>query len=273
MVKLGQKTSIENIAGFDKAVSERGLLRGVNRVREEYGLRRIREVLLEFCEIKRDSLVLDAGCGTGELSKDAFEQSDRVVSADFSLESLKVAKRTLQNEGNTNFVLSDVTRSCFHDGCFDVILSSEVIEHIPRPSKMVTELANLLRVGGVLSITTPNPMFVFFHVSTIAWLVSRPRLANRKLQRRMNMWSHDWGCDLWIFPWHMDEMLRARGLTTQHSRFLIFISDSRGLLFRMLRRLMSQRSFCRFVRSLECFERSILGWAGCRYYRLATKWR
>lgn len=41
------------------------------------------------------------------------------------------------------------------DGAADVILCTEVLEHVPNPHQVVTELARLLKGGGALYITVP----------------------------------------------------------------------------------------------------------------------
>lgn len=51
--------------------------------------------------------------------------------------------------------ISDITAIPAADGSFDLILCTEVFEHIPRPELAVQEFARLLRKGGQLAITAP----------------------------------------------------------------------------------------------------------------------
>lgn len=55
-------------------------------------------------------------------------------------------------------LLADVPS--LHGRVFDVVLSSEVIEHVPDPPAFVQELQQRLAPGGTLVLTTPNAGFV-----------------------------------------------------------------------------------------------------------------
>ncbi|WPB81813.1 class I SAM-dependent methyltransferase [Archangium violaceum] len=44
----------------------------------------------------------------------------------------------------------------YADGRFDLVLSMDVIEHLPRPEPWLAELVRVLRPGGTLFLTTPN---------------------------------------------------------------------------------------------------------------------
>jgi SAM-dependent methyltransferase len=47
----------------------------------------------------------------------------------------------------------------FVDGSFDVVLSTEVIEHTPGPTEGLRELCRVLRRGGRLIVTSPNRLW------------------------------------------------------------------------------------------------------------------
>ena len=52
-------------------------------------------------------------------------------------------------------LVSDVTSIPAADASFDVILCSEVLEHVPEPTKALDEFSRLLKVGGILILTAP----------------------------------------------------------------------------------------------------------------------
>lgn len=124
-------------------------------VMNHYDLERRLEVvfddLLGSVELK-GALVLDAGCGTGEFSRAAQQRGARVVSVDIGPRLLARTRR----KGVEQVAAADVAALPFPDGTFDVVLSSECIEHTPSPRASMLELARVLRPGGRLAVTCPN---------------------------------------------------------------------------------------------------------------------
>lgn len=57
-------------------------------------------------------------------------------------------------------LVCDITAIPAQDASFDAILCSEVLEHIPDPTKALDEFARLLRPGGRLLLTAPFASFV-----------------------------------------------------------------------------------------------------------------
>src|SRR6476659_5303792 len=80
---------------------------------------------------------LDAGCGTGLFSAAAAQRGARVTSMDIGPALLaEVAKKC-----DSERVVGDVQALEFEDDAFDVVLSTEVVEHTEAPVRAVGELA------------------------------------------------------------------------------------------------------------------------------------
>ena len=66
-------------------------------------------------------------------------------------------------------IVSDITEISEPDGSFDVVLCTEVLEHLPYPVEALREFARLLRSGGLLIATAPFcslTHFAPYHFST-----------------------------------------------------------------------------------------------------------
>jgi SAM-dependent methyltransferase len=59
-------------------------------------------------------------------------------------------------------LICDIAKIPEEDNSFDVILCSEVFEHLPDPILALDEFARLLKPGGLLIITAPFASFVHF---------------------------------------------------------------------------------------------------------------
>jgi SAM-dependent methyltransferase len=62
--------------------------------------------------------------------------------------------RDKQGYGSIDY-LCNATDIPVEDGAFDVVLCTEVLEHVPEPARVVCEMSRVLRPGGLLLLTAP----------------------------------------------------------------------------------------------------------------------
>jgi ubiquinone/menaquinone biosynthesis C-methylase UbiE len=106
-----------------------------------------------------ESLILDAGCGTGAHSARLARRGFRVQAIDFSAIVLDQARANLQAqglEGRVHLQRESLTELSFPDGHFPAILCWGVLMHIPDVERAVSELARVLAPGGTLVISEAN---------------------------------------------------------------------------------------------------------------------
>jgi 2-polyprenyl-3-methyl-5-hydroxy-6-metoxy-1,4-benzoquinol methylase len=105
-------------------------------------------------QISPDAHVLDAGAGQGQY-KPLFSHT-RYVSQDFAQYKGSDAPDGHEDwKYNTIDLVCDITKIPKPDSTFDVILCTEVLEHIPNPVLALGEFARLLRPGGSLILSAP----------------------------------------------------------------------------------------------------------------------
>jgi glycosyltransferase involved in cell wall biosynthesis/2-polyprenyl-3-methyl-5-hydroxy-6-metoxy-1,4-benzoquinol methylase len=100
--------------------------------------------------------ILDYGCGTGDhITFPLARAAHEVLGIDIHEPSILEARRRYALP-NLTFRTADA-QSLLSDGLsFDVIVCSEVLEHLDDPSGLLGIFRRLLRPGGALIITTPN---------------------------------------------------------------------------------------------------------------------
>ena len=67
----------------------------------------------------------------------------------------RLVARAIARAGSRGLV-ADVRQLAVRDQSFDVVISSEMLEHTDAPDRALQELARVLRVDGLLVLTTPN---------------------------------------------------------------------------------------------------------------------
>lgn len=113
--------------------------------------------------LPKGTRILDAGAG--ELRNRRLCDHLVYVSQDFCQYDGKGDAKGLQT-GNWDTSLidlvCDITSIPEENATFDAILCSEVLEHIPDPTKALDEFARLLKPGGKLILTAPFASLVHF---------------------------------------------------------------------------------------------------------------
>ena len=118
--------------------------------------------------------VLDAGCGSGRHLRESFRTPGvDVAGVDLKRDDLCKAKGFLslmarEQKGRWLVAQADVTQLPFADRSFDVVICSEVLEHIADNRTAVAELVRVLKPGGDLVVTVPR-----FLPERICWALSR----------------------------------------------------------------------------------------------------
>jgi len=99
---------------------------------------------------------LEVGPGSGVYLPVLARLFPEVTALDLEEAYLSEARRYAETHPALNVIAGDITRAQFPDGFFDLILCTEVVEHIPDVTAAVREMYRLLRPGGVLVLSTPQ---------------------------------------------------------------------------------------------------------------------
>lgn len=127
--------------------------------------------------LKSGMRLLDAGCGGGRHICEAYRRAGvDVAGVDLNWTDLCKTRGFLSmmasdggGKGDWMLARADVGALPFADGTFDVVICSEVLEHIVDNAKAITELVRVLKPRGDLVVTVPR-----YLPETICWKISEP---------------------------------------------------------------------------------------------------
>ncbi len=131
-----------------------------NLIQRFYHGRRFKEI----CKLspRTEGEILDVGCDGGTLLRAVAESvgASRVVGVDLSDAGVAYS---LSQSPEFDLVVGDGEALPFADSAFDAIFCSEVLEHVERPEKLLSEIRRCLRDDGygVLAVPQETPLFKF----------------------------------------------------------------------------------------------------------------
>jgi 2-polyprenyl-3-methyl-5-hydroxy-6-metoxy-1,4-benzoquinol methylase len=95
--------------------------------------------------------ILDVGCGDGVVSEPIAKLGNTVASVDLPAITMMCHKRRVSMVAS-----GDAEHLAFADESFDLVLASEVVEHLWNPRAFFDEAYRVLRQNGWLIIETPE---------------------------------------------------------------------------------------------------------------------
>jgi SAM-dependent methyltransferase/uncharacterized protein YbaR (Trm112 family) len=110
-------------------------------------------------QISRGSLVLEVGCGTGQLTNFLGLSSTRkVFGSDMCLHSLRLGSAFRDRFGvnNAAFLQMNLFRPALREDVFDVVISNGVLHHTSDPLRGFRAIGQLVKPGGLILIGLYN---------------------------------------------------------------------------------------------------------------------
>jgi 2-polyprenyl-3-methyl-5-hydroxy-6-metoxy-1,4-benzoquinol methylase len=149
---------------------------------------------------------LDCGCGLGFFSKAIMKYGpSRLVSVDISP---KLVAHLKESDQRIDFLVADIMElDCTLTEMFDLVISSEVIEHTPNPRVATLQIAKRVKKGGFLAISCPNAKWL--------WLL--------KLANKMGLRKKYCGYENWVLPDDLVKWINESGFEILRKEGLHFI--------------------------------------------------
>jgi SAM-dependent methyltransferase len=120
-----------------------------------YTLKYLRKILGLFGVKKLE--ILDLGCGVGTIDFYLAKKGHAVTGIDISADAIKVCQEVKEQFrfDETEFHQGDVQKTQFLKK-YDLVICSEVIEHVEDDTGLLESIYQLLKPGGMLLLTTPS---------------------------------------------------------------------------------------------------------------------
>jgi SAM-dependent methyltransferase len=154
-------------------------------------------------QLPEGAIVLEAGCGTGQLTNFlGLSWKRRVLGGDICLNSLRLANgfRERYRIANAAFLQMNLFRPPFRDDSIDVVICNGVLHHTGDPRKGFDALLRILRPGGYILIGLYNrygrlPTLwrrrVFERFGPALYFLDRRLPSARMNERRWQAWFRD----------------------------------------------------------------------------------
>lgn len=138
-----------------------------NKASREKKIRKIKKILAQEYSQKPRSL-LDIGTGGG------------FIAASFAADGLKVSSvdvvdYRVTKKGYTFKLVNDEVLP-FKDKSFDIVISNQVIEHVPNASLHLREMKRVIKDDGIIYLASPNKFWLtdpHYKLPFISWLPRR----------------------------------------------------------------------------------------------------
>jgi SAM-dependent methyltransferase len=121
--------------------------------------------------------ILDIGCGTGRHTSAVFQfEKITVIGADHNTNDLCEARNRIQlherlgehGGGRWGLAAADIAGLPFKNDVFDLVICSEVLEHVARDDMAANELIRVLKPGHNLVVSVPR-----YLPERICWALSK----------------------------------------------------------------------------------------------------
>lgn len=105
--------------------------------------------------------MLNLGTGEGDYDQALSAYTKLLIGSDINKTDIALAQKINGHVKNLSYEVHDALSSNFKDQHFDIVVCTEVIEHVGDPNALLKEISRILRPGGYAVLTFPSLSFPF----------------------------------------------------------------------------------------------------------------
>lgn len=213
--------------------------------------------------------ILDLGCGFGEYLE---------LCRGMGLEAWGLDLDSYALKNQRGVVRADAERIPFKSRSFDIVICTDMLEHVSDDKRVIGEVKRLLKKGGVFILSVPSRLFPFTYDPINALL----RPFGRKL--RIGMWG--WGHKRLYLPSGIKALLEENGFEVRKSKkithaficlfmgylpYLLTHTSSRSFRMREKRYRESHGFLVKIMDKLNSIDKKYFPWTPCVAIGLVAK--
>jgi SAM-dependent methyltransferase len=155
-VTSAETVTLASFRAVDDSGDGAGLVAALDEQAELPAIERLRARVIELLAPGPGHLLLDAGCGTGDVARRLAAKvgpGGRVIGVDASTTMVGEARlRTVDPTLPVEFRRDDITSLSFTDGAFDAVCCERVFQHLDDPVAAMNQLVRVTRPGGRVAV-------------------------------------------------------------------------------------------------------------------------
>lgn len=152
--------SIDNVIEFLRSLARRTLLNS-NTIRYRIEYRCVVSLLSNLA--KPTALLIDLGAGSGEMSARLVENgfARKAIAVEPDKRNFDILRRRYANLSNCKCMNSSLEAAQLDPEAADIVLATQVLEHIADDHAAVARIRELTRPKGLALISVPHPPEIF----------------------------------------------------------------------------------------------------------------
>lgn len=141
----------------------------------------------------RQGVIFDGGAGSGEFVRRCLELGfQEAIALEYDEQNFILLQANAGRHPNVRVMRESLLDIPLPDACVDVVLSTQVLEHITDHERAASELCRILKPGGYAVITVPRPPEPFPNPEHMREGYTEDELTALFAPYGMKALAHDW---------------------------------------------------------------------------------